>query len=266
MNKCFGNEILWSNYAAFSQIRGTLVASVLSQKMCLRDAHILDVGCGAGGISCALAREGAIVKAIDPEQTNVERLKELCVKYNVAVDAQLMSIEEVQEKSMFDAVVLWDVLEHLKQPKRALQLINLALKPGGMLLLSSPNKWSPLNWICDPHYSLPFVALLPRSTIRVIVAHRLKWLPSIKTDYAELLSFNKIARMLESLKYEFSSVNALVCHLALKQPEGLWNRPFHFLIVNKIKKYLPEKRILFLDNLSFSRYINPTIFIMAQRN
>lgn len=39
----------------------------------------------------------------------------------------------------FDLIVCWDVLEHLPHPRRALEHFAQGLRPGGLMLLSSPN-------------------------------------------------------------------------------------------------------------------------------
>lgn len=46
------------------------------------------------------------------------------------------------ENEMFDAIVLWDVIEHLWQPTDVIKLLNRILKPGGYLFLSTPNAGS----------------------------------------------------------------------------------------------------------------------------
>jgi SAM-dependent methyltransferase len=42
----------------------------------------------------------------------------------------------------FDLIVCWDVVEHLPEPGRALQLMFESLRPGGAVVLAFPNLWS----------------------------------------------------------------------------------------------------------------------------
>ena len=42
----------------------------------------------------------------------------------------------------YDAILCWNVLEHLERPRRALANMARALRPGGMLIIGIPNLWS----------------------------------------------------------------------------------------------------------------------------
>lgn len=108
----------------------------------LPDARVLDVGCGAGLLSEALAAAGARVSAIDlaPELIEVARLHLL--ESGVQVDYQCRSIAEVAaaEPESFDVLTCMELLEHVPDPAALLHDCARALKPGGHLFVSTLNR------------------------------------------------------------------------------------------------------------------------------
>lgn len=108
----------------------------------LTGATALDVGCGGGLLSEALAREGAQVTAIDlaPELVKVGRLHKL--ESGVQVDYQLRSVESLAEErpGSFDVVTCMEMLEHVPDPSSIIRACHLLLKPGGRLFLSTLNR------------------------------------------------------------------------------------------------------------------------------
>ena len=112
------------------------------QRMPLRDAVVLDVGCGAGLLSEALAKEGANVCAIDlaPELIKVAKLHRL--ESGVEVDYRLQSAESLAAEvpGSFDAVTCMEMLEHVPDPAAIIAACAALLKPGGRLFLSTLNR------------------------------------------------------------------------------------------------------------------------------
>ena len=78
----------------------------VKQRVNLRDGAVLDVGCGAGLLSEALAKEGAKVVAIDlaPELIKVAKLHRL--ESGITVDYRLQSVESLalEAPGSFDAI------------------------------------------------------------------------------------------------------------------------------------------------------------------
>lgn len=114
----------------------------VQQRIALRDAAVLDVGCGAGLLSEALAREGAQVTAIDlaPELIKVGKLHRL--ESGVQVDYRLQSVESLAEErpASFDAITCMEMLEHVPEPAAIVAACARLLKPGGQLFLSTLNR------------------------------------------------------------------------------------------------------------------------------
>ena len=108
----------------------------------LAGAKVLDVGCGGGLLSEAMARAGAEVTAIDlaPELVRVARLHALESK--VQVDYRVQAVEALAAEAAggFDAVTCMEMLEHVPDPGAIITACAQLLKPGGRLFLSTLNR------------------------------------------------------------------------------------------------------------------------------
>jgi 2-polyprenyl-6-hydroxyphenyl methylase / 3-demethylubiquinone-9 3-methyltransferase len=133
----------------------------------LKGARVLDVGCGGGLLSEAMARAGADVSAIDlaPEVIEVARLHLL--ESGLQVDYQLRSAEAMAaaHPASFDVVTCMEMLEHVPDPAAVIAACATLLKPGGKLVVSTLNR-TPQAFglaIVGAEYLL---RLLPRGTHR----------------------------------------------------------------------------------------------------
>ena len=114
----------------------------VKQRVKLRDTDVLDVGCGAGLLSEALAKEGAKVVAMDlaPELIKVAKLHRL--ESGITVDYRLQSVESLalEAPASFDAITCMEMLEHVPDPSAIIAACATLLKPGGQLFLSTLNR------------------------------------------------------------------------------------------------------------------------------
>ena len=114
----------------------------VAERVALRGAHVLDVGCGGGLLSEALAGEGAQVTAIDlaPDLLKIARLHGL--ESGAKVDYRLLAVEALatQAPATFDAITCMEMLEHVPDPASVLDACATLLKPGGRLFVSTLNR------------------------------------------------------------------------------------------------------------------------------
>jgi 2-polyprenyl-6-hydroxyphenyl methylase/3-demethylubiquinone-9 3-methyltransferase len=119
----------------------------VAERTTLANAAVLDVGCGAGLLSEAMAQAGARVTAIDlaPNLIKVARLHELELALEepgIKVDYREMSVESLADAQpgSFDAVTCMEMLEHVPDPASIIEACARLLKPGGRFFVSTLNR------------------------------------------------------------------------------------------------------------------------------
>ena len=123
--------------------------------------RILEVGCGTAALAAAFAARGAEVVASDVS------LRWLVLAQKRLGDAHAGDVELVAcaaealpfPDESFDVVAATDVIEHVEDPRRFVAESSRVLRPGGLLFLATPNRYS-LG--LEPHVRLLGVGYLPR--------------------------------------------------------------------------------------------------------
>ncbi len=114
------------------------------QRLALRQgARVLDAGCGSGG-NLALLREFGEPFGFEYDQTALAAAQQRGIG-TVTHGSLPDGIPFPDER--FDAVGLFDVLEHLEQPALSLSAIRARLVPGGAVVLTVPAN----PWLWGPH-------------------------------------------------------------------------------------------------------------------
>ena len=115
-------------YRLHSDIFG-LVKPCLKNKM-----HVIDFGCGQGAFSQRLIDSGLIVDGCD---INTGQIKaEINRKFNIDLNNDL---DPSLFPEKYDLAVALEIVEHLHDPWKFLTGCLSILKPGGILVLSTPN-------------------------------------------------------------------------------------------------------------------------------
>lgn len=100
-----------------------------------QNKKVLEVGCAIGAFSKHLRERGFSVTAIDISEFIIEKAQKLQKNINFKV----FDIEKnVRIDESYDYIFAFEVLEHLKNPKKALQNIKKLLKKDGILVFSTP--------------------------------------------------------------------------------------------------------------------------------
>lgn len=110
----------------------------------------LDVGCGTGRLTFALAKRGYDVLGIDPNERVIELARQIGQKQGPAVRFEVADVGTpgVVEPGTYDVVVCSEVLEHVEDYRPIIEGMYAALRPGGRLVISvpcDPAKWSVLD-------------------------------------------------------------------------------------------------------------------------
>jgi ubiquinone/menaquinone biosynthesis C-methylase UbiE len=118
-------------------------------------ARILEIGCGAGLLSVALARKGYCVDASDCAPAMLAMARKNATGHQVA-DRIALFLADVQQlpipDASYDLVLALGVIPWVKAPQAALREMARVLRPGGYLLVTADNSWR-LNYLLDPKLS-----------------------------------------------------------------------------------------------------------------
>lgn len=97
---------------------------------------LIDLGAGPGGFSAAAKREGFEVTAIEMDSRCCEYLDGSLGVRAICSD---QPVAELRELAPARAIVMWHVLEHLRDPAEMLQAAVAGLQDGGVLAIGVPN-------------------------------------------------------------------------------------------------------------------------------
>ncbi|CAN5745339.1 class I SAM-dependent methyltransferase [soil metagenome] len=143
----------YQNYAGtprrfeFSDLR-RIAVSHLTQASRQTTVRWLDYGCGAGGLLKFLRDEG-------PLEISGNRTRFEVTGYDVGSYADLLRARDgfrildeaelqAEQPDSYDIISCIEVVEHLTQPRAAVELLARLLRPGGLLLLTTGNMAAPL--------------------------------------------------------------------------------------------------------------------------
>jgi 2-polyprenyl-3-methyl-5-hydroxy-6-metoxy-1,4-benzoquinol methylase len=112
-------------------------ADILAQYLPLVSANVLDIGCGGGLFLSLLKQKGSQVTGIELSDSRAQYAK---TSHGLDIDKHPIESDFWQQRyaGHFDAVTLWDVIEHVNYPEQTLRSAVNVLKPGGFLLIDTP--------------------------------------------------------------------------------------------------------------------------------
>ena len=125
----------------------------------------VDIGCGGGILTEALAQRGALMTGIDMAEQSLKVARLHLHESDLEIDYQLSTAEAFAEhnEARFDVVACLEMLEHVPDPAAIIDAAVRLLKPGGCLILSTLNR-NPKSFalaILGAEYVL---GLIPRGT------------------------------------------------------------------------------------------------------
>ena len=114
----------------------------------LAGKRVLDVGCGGGILSEAMARRGAEVTGIDMGQKSLEVARRHMKQTGVRIDYRHISVEQLAKRQpeSFDVVTCLELLEHVPAPGSVVDACSRLVSPGGHVVFATLNR-NPLSYL-----------------------------------------------------------------------------------------------------------------------
>lgn len=153
----------------------------------LPPGKLLDVGCGDGGFMSLAAARGFKPAGFDYDQRVVALAREKGLE-----DAQAMEFSSFcagRRAGEFDAITLFDVLEHTPEPGWFLGELKRLLKPGGHVAITLPNALRPIPWGREEHDFPPH--------------HFTRWTPQAMRGFLQRQGFRVLRQEAGSLKVSY---------------------------------------------------------------
>lgn len=215
-----------------------LILDLLDKYLDNSSKKILDIGCGAGTLSFYMANKSNSIYGIDISNSAVSA----CIKSAKILGLAEKTLFKVMDfpykipNGKFDLVVVFEVLEHLKDDDLALKKIFMRLKRGGIVIISTPSKNAPM-------YKMGLA-----NDFDIRVGHLRRY------------TLNELTYKIEKSGFEL---------ITTKRTEGvirnfLYLNPIAGKSIRFIKGFLVDL-VLFIDYLSMRLFGESDIFIIARK-
>ena len=165
----------------------------IQQHSVLKDKKILDVGCGGGLLSEALAKQGAKVTAVDISDALIAIAKNHAQKQQLNIDYRCQDVEILAKTTKsFDIVICMELLEHIPDPLQMIKACSLLAKPGGKLFFSTINR----------NFKSYFFTVISAEYL-------LNWLPKGTHDYAQFIRPSELIQWAESAHLQLMDMSGI---------------------------------------------------------
>ncbi|MDR5874875.1 bifunctional 2-polyprenyl-6-hydroxyphenol methylase/3-demethylubiquinol 3-O-methyltransferase UbiG [Halomonas sp. CUBES01] len=131
----------------------------------LAGKKVLDVGCGGGILSEAMARRGADVTGIDLGEAPLGVARLHAQEQDVAIEYRHVSVEALAEEQPghYDVVTCMEMLEHVPDPASVVRACATLVRQGGYVFFSTLNR-TPKSYVFAILGAEYVLKLLPRGT------------------------------------------------------------------------------------------------------
>lgn len=160
----------------------------------LAEVKVLDVGCGGGILSEAMAHRGAQVTGIDMGEAPLAVARLHLLESELAIDYQQANAEEFAQAhaAEFQVVTCLEMLEHVPDPASVLKACYDMLTPGGHLFASTINR-NPKSYLFAILGAEYLLRLLPRGT----------------HDYSKFIKPSEMSAMARSAGFELDKMTGM---------------------------------------------------------
>jgi 2-polyprenyl-3-methyl-5-hydroxy-6-metoxy-1,4-benzoquinol methylase len=216
----------------------------------LAGCRVLEIGCGTGSATVALAEQGCDVVGVDVNEGNILAAQERCRIYGVKAKflrANATDLHEHFETGAFDLIMFFATLEHLTYAERisAMRSTWAMLQPGGLwCVVEAPNRL----WWFDWHTArLPFFNWLPDDLALDYAPHSdrafMKSYATAGRDDAVNLDFARRGRGVSYHEFDLAigpsaSLNVVSALGLYLREHSLAFRAAHFLTYRRFEAFL----------------------------
>ncbi len=130
------SEFVWTG-AEHSWVHAFLVPETIRILRRYGATSVLDLGCGNGAVTGAVAAEGFQIVGCDVSSSGLSQAR-LRHKHLTFFEHEFSQPLSADHKGAYDAVIALEVIEHLLLPRTLLANALQALRPGGLFVLSTP--------------------------------------------------------------------------------------------------------------------------------
>lgn len=157
----------WDPDAEFKPLHriNPLRANYIDERSPVAGRKLLDVGCGGGLLTEAMAHRGAEVTGIDMGEAPLEVARLHQLESGLTINYRQISAEALadEEPGRYDIVTCLEMLEHVPDPAAIVQACARLCKPGGDLYFSTLNR-NPNSYLLAIIGAEYLLKLLPRGT------------------------------------------------------------------------------------------------------
>ena len=172
----------------------TLHLQFIQQYLDLNGKRVVDVGCGGGILTEALAAAGAEALGVDLSVELIDVADLHGLESGISAQYQVISAEELaaQQPAGFDHVTCMEMLEHVPDPQSIIHACATLVKPGGMVFFSTLNR-------------------VPNAYLFSIVAaeYLLKMLPKGTHDYKTFIKPAELSQMARNAGLELQGMTGI---------------------------------------------------------
>lgn len=163
----------------------------------LRDAGVVDVGCGGGILAEGMAGRGARVTGIDLAEAALSVARMHMIETGVRVDYRCVAAEDHAREApgAADVVTCMELLEHVPDPAALIAACADMVRPGGDVFFSTLNR-TPRAWLSAIVGAEYVLRMLPRGT----------------HDYARFIRPSELAAWLRAAGLELRDVRGVSYH------------------------------------------------------
>ena len=140
----------WDAHSEFKPLHdiNPLRVDFIDARAPVRGKTVLDVGCGGGILTEALAARGAHVTGIDLGKAPLAVANLHLKESGLRVDYRRVSAEDLahERPAGFDIVTCLEMLEHVPDPASTIAACATLVKPGGHVFFSTINR-NPKSWL-----------------------------------------------------------------------------------------------------------------------